>query len=271
MTKVMSDECQEIVRKNDHDRFLLGLLMPYKYRAALWTLFAFNYEIAKTRDVVSETTIGLIRLQWWRDAIKEIYEGQAPRQHEVVLPLAEIIKTYDLPREDFETLIYAREFDLEGVTPANGEGLVNYCDFTTTPLHRLALKICGEREEEQALKAVSVQYALIGTLRAVPYMMGQRRLMLPQDIIHTHNISEQELLDFNQKEKLPEVIDEVLELKNKFRYGRSTIKSSFLKGVATMATMYEQQLRTVAYDVFDPRLALPPRFMALRLWWKRLF
>lgn len=271
MTKVMSDECQEIVRKHDHDRFLLGLLMPYKCRAALWTLFAFNYEIAKTRDVVSETTIGLIRLQWWRDAIKEIYDGQAPRQHEVVTPLAKIIKVYDLPREDFETLIYAREFDLEGVAPANGQGLVNYCDFTTTPLYRLALKICGETVNEDDLKAVAVHYALIGTLRAVPYMLGQRRLMLPQDIIHNHNMSEQQLLDFNQKEKLPEVIDEVLELKSDFRYDRNTIKSRFLKGVAVMADLYERQLRTVAYDVFDPRLALPPRFMALRLWWKSLF
>ena len=94
--------CGNIVRQQDSDRFLLSLFAPAKHRAALWTLYAFNHEIAKTREIVSDTTIGLIRLQWWRDAIKEIYEGSKPRQHEVVTPLADVIKQYDLPRDLFD-------------------------------------------------------------------------------------------------------------------------------------------------------------------------
>src|SRR5947208_3175404 len=75
--------CMDTVRRYDRDRFLLGLTVPAKRRAALWALFAFNHEIAKTREVVSEPTLGLIRLQWWRDALDQLYQGNI-LQHEVL-------------------------------------------------------------------------------------------------------------------------------------------------------------------------------------------
>ena len=271
----MTSDCSDIIRKHDPDRFLLSLFVPRAARASLWALFAFNYEIAKTREVVSDTTIGLIRLQWWRDAIAEIYaedsKSKAVRRHEVVQPLAEAIKTYDLPREDFEGLIYAREFDLEGVAPSNLEGLINYCDYTTVPLMRLALKIIGEEEEEAVLRRVSVHYALVGTLRAVPYMREQRRLMLPQNIMSKNNVSEQEFFDFNRFEKLPDVVIEALGGVKELRNASSVPKTRFLKAMLAMTILYEQQVRGASYDVFDPSLRLQPKFFALRLWVKSFF
>ena len=251
-----------IVRQQDSDRFLLSLMVPSRFRSALWALFAFNYEIAKTREVVSETQIGLIRLQWWREAISEIYEDKPVRQHEVVEALTQVIKEYNLPREDFDALIYAREFDLEGVTPANLEGLLHYCDYTTTPLYRLVLQIINESSDESVLKEISVHYALIGTLRAVPYMFNQRRLMLPSDILTKYELSEQKLFDFKQFEKLPEVIKEILREQNQFR----NTSSKFLKAAQKVTKLYQTQIESVQYDVFDSRLTVQPRFMALRVW-----
>jgi phytoene synthase len=250
---------------------LLSLFAPAPARGALWALFAFNYEIAKTREVVSDTTIGLIRLQWWRDAIAEIYDGKIVRRHEVVDMLSEAIKAHDLPREDFDALIYAREFDLEGVAPANLEGLLNYCDYTTTPLMRLAMKIMGEAVEEGALKALSVHYALVGTLRAVPYMFNQRRMMLPQDILSEHDMSEQKIFDFNKIENLPEVISEVLNTSEPYRNASSASNNRFLKAMRTMSFMYEEQIRGAGFDVLAPSMARPPKFLAFRVWFKSLF
>lgn len=267
----MSDYCLDIVHKHDYDRFLLALMVPQKHRAALFALFAFNYEIAKTREVVSETTIGLIRLQWWHEAIKEIYEDKVVRQHEVVNALAEVIKKYDLPREEFDNLIYAREFDLEGVAPANIEGLIHYADYTTTPLYRLVLKILNESESESILKTVSVQYAVVGLVRAVPYMLAQRRLMLPQDVLTKFNITEQKLFDFNDQENLAEVIQEILASKNIFRNDQTKPKSKFLKAVRAMSSLYTNQLESVQMNPYDSALIIAPRFMALRVWWASRF
>lgn len=260
-----------IIRQQDSDRFLLSLLVPARYRPAIWALFAFNYEIAKTREVVSETQIGLIRLQWWRDAIAEIYDGDKVREHKVVEELAQAIRDYDLPRENFDNLIYAREFDLEGQAPANMEGMINYCDFTTTPLYDLVLKITGESEDESILKAVSVHYALIGLLRSVLYMRTHRRVMLPKDILSKYDTSEQKMLDFNEEEKVSKVIKEILESKNQFRNGSTQPKSRFLKAADSMATLYSKQIESVQANLYDSRLTIPPRFMALHLWIKSHF
>lgn len=266
----MFDYCQKSVREHDYDRYLLSLFAPASARSYLWALFAFNYEIAKTREVVSDTTIGLIRLQWWRDAIAEIYEGRDVRRHEVVQPLAEAIQKFDLPREQFDNLIYAREFDLEGVSPANIEGLINYCDYTNTPLTHLALKIIGLEENEEAVKAVSVHYALVGTLRAVPYMFNDRRMMLPSDVLAKNDMSIQKIFDFNEVKNLPQVISELLSVQKEFRYDDLAINSKFLKAMSAIGESYQAQIESAQYDVLSSKLGMRPSFFALRVWAKTL-
>ncbi len=267
----MFDYCQKSVREHDYDRYLLSLFAPASARLYLWALFAFNFEIAKTREVVSDTTIGLIRLQWWRDAIAEIYEGRDVRRHEVVEPLAAAIQKFDLPREEFDNLIYAREFDLEGVAPANMEGLINYCDYTATPLTRLALKIIGVDEDKGVIKAVSVHYALVGTLRAVPYMLNDKPMMLPSDILAKNDMSEQKIFDFNEVKNLPQVISEVLSTQKEFRYDKTTINSRFVKAMKAITESYQRQIESAQYDVLSSKLGMRPSFFALRIWAKTLF
>jgi len=86
--------CGALVQSQDPDRFLLAQFAPFERREVLYALFAFNHEIAKTREVVSETQLGLIRLQWWREAIEGVYNGEV-LEHEVVKALANAIQMYD--------------------------------------------------------------------------------------------------------------------------------------------------------------------------------
>ena len=65
----------------DNDRFLTALFAAAAEREALFALYAFNIEIAKTRETVSEPLIGQMRLQWWRDAIDEIFGDGPVRRH----------------------------------------------------------------------------------------------------------------------------------------------------------------------------------------------
>jgi NADH dehydrogenase [ubiquinone] 1 alpha subcomplex assembly factor 6 len=65
-------ELGRMVRRHDRDRFLTTLFAPAAERQALLALYAFNHEVAKTREVVSEPMLGRIRLQWWRDSLDQI-------------------------------------------------------------------------------------------------------------------------------------------------------------------------------------------------------
>ena len=57
------------LRLHDPDRYLTARLAPKPSRPALITLYAFNAELARICDAVSEPALGEIRLQWWRDAL----------------------------------------------------------------------------------------------------------------------------------------------------------------------------------------------------------
>ena len=259
----MLSYCGELVRKHDPDRFFMSLMQPADRREALWALYAFNYEIAKTREVVTDTTLGLIRLQWWRDGIAEIYDGKDVRQNEILPLLAQAIQDYDLPQKLFEDLCYAREFDLEGVIPADMAGLLNYASFTSVPLNALALKILGQGEDE-ALEAVSQSYALIGLVKSLPFHASQQRCYMPADLLAAQEIPERAVYEFKAQEALQPVLKAVVLQAEALIKGRNP-SSKWLKLHRKAALMACKQLRSCDYDVFSNKAIDKPAFFHLRL------
>ena len=69
--------CAELVRANDHDRYLATLFAPAESRGALYALYAFNSEVARVREVAREPLPGEIRLQWWSDVLHSERSGEA--------------------------------------------------------------------------------------------------------------------------------------------------------------------------------------------------
>ena len=204
--------CAKIVREYDYDRFVTVMFADAKHREALFALYAFNYEIAKTREVVSETTLGLIRLTWWREAIEEIYDGKTPRKHEVVEPLAQAIKTYKLPQKSFETLIYAREFDLEDALPGSMEGVEKYIEYTLKPLLDLAAYILNDgKKPAYDFSGIAFVVGMTGLLRALPYHAAQQRCYLPADRLKQASITQQDIYNGDNSGDLRYVIYEIVE------------------------------------------------------------
>ena len=72
-----------------------ALFAPADRRETLFLLYAFNHELARAREVASQPTLALIRLQWWR----EVIEG-ARRRHEVAAPLGEALDAGRLDAAD---------------------------------------------------------------------------------------------------------------------------------------------------------------------------
>lgn len=256
--------CGELVRNADPDRFLLSMFVPAQYRADVWAVLAFNYEIAKTREVVSESTLGLIRLQWWRDMIGGIYEGQAVPEHEVLKPLETAIKSRDLSREMFEKLIYAREFDLENVQPGNIEGLMNYADFTTTPLLELIVKIMGDDPAQEFIQPMAINSALIGVLRATPFHARQGRLLLPEDLTMKHDITIDNIFEEDCRKRVCDLVQEIMDAMPE----RASADNLFLKSMIALSDLYARQIRVQGYDVISPLLQREPFFKVLRVFWK---
>ena len=122
--------CADLVRRGDPDRWRTAMTAPPERRAGLMALYAFNLEIARAPWLASEPMLAEIRLQWWQDAVAEIYAGTRPRRHEVVEPLAEVIRAGDLPRGLFEETIAARLFDAGSAPHADRPALLRQIDRT---------------------------------------------------------------------------------------------------------------------------------------------
>jgi NADH dehydrogenase [ubiquinone] 1 alpha subcomplex assembly factor 6 len=175
--------CQAEVQKFDRDRYLTALFAPTDRRPDLFALYAFNHEVAKVSSVVSEPMLGQIRLQWWREAIDEIYEG-TPRSHQIVDALAVAIERHSLPRDLFDQLIDARELDLEGEASEILDDWLDYVAATSSNLTALALRILGVEEgpAHHAGHHVGIAWALTGLLRVAPERATRSQIFLPLEL-----------------------------------------------------------------------------------------
>ncbi|MFO1130800.1 MAG: squalene/phytoene synthase family protein [Hyphomicrobiales bacterium] len=105
-------EVVDIVRRRDRDRYLSTFFAPDDRRPHLLALYAFNAEVLKVRDTVSDPNLGMIRLQWWRDTIDSIYAGTQSSGHPVAEALALAVAAGGLPKQALLDLVTAHEFDL---------------------------------------------------------------------------------------------------------------------------------------------------------------
>ncbi|MGH7064004.1 MAG: phytoene/squalene synthase family protein [Stellaceae bacterium] len=172
-----------LVRRHDRDRFQTALFAPAAARGALFALYAFNYEIARVRESVSEPILGHIRLEWWREAVAAAFSGGPVRRHDVVEAVTGAIRAHNLSRNLLDRLIDARNADFDEDPPPTLAVLEAYAEATSSGLISLALEVLGVRNAAaaEAARHVGIAYALAGLLRALPLLAGKRPI-IPADI-----------------------------------------------------------------------------------------
>ncbi len=251
--------CVDQLRQLDRDRFLAALAAPADLRADLMVLYAFNSEVARVREAVSEPMLGLIRLQWWLEAIDEIFAGK-PRRHAVVTPLAELVRRRGLSPAPFHRLIAARERDLDADPPQAIADLEAYAAATSGSLVELALEICGIglRPRETAMaQHVGTAYALTGLLRATLFHAREKRLMLPQAVLSEAGVATAQLFDLKDQPGLRAAVKQMAETAQghlaaarKLDPPRRAIPALL---VGRLAAGQLERLRRRGYDLFDYR------------------
>lgn len=173
----------EILRRHDPDRYLTALFAPAARREALFALYAFDHELARARAVVSEPMLALIRLQWWR----EVVEG-APRRHEVATPLSAALQAGLLPGGELSAVIEAREIEAEPVVPT----LQAWREYLLAGAGGIAVAagvlLGAPPSALPALRLLGAAYGVARTLGAVRIMAKQQRCLLPAEILASHGL-----------------------------------------------------------------------------------
>lgn len=189
------DTVRRIARDGDPDRTLAVLFGPREACADLFALIAFNVELARIAEQVSEPALGAIRLQWWREAVERAAKGEAT-DHPVADALGAAIKRRELSRERVEALIEARGFDVETRIMPDWAGLEAYLAATAGGLFALGAQCLGSHEQslDRAAASAGVAYGLTGLMRALPVHAASGRVYLPADALKRHGTSPEALL-----------------------------------------------------------------------------
>ena len=261
------DYCLQQIRRFDRDRYLTVVAAPQQAASDLAVLYAFNLEIALVRDSVSEPMLGRIRLQWWREAIAEVYEGRT-RHHAVLQSLAALQARTPLSRACFERMIDARESELDEIIPIDLAALEAYAEATSADLLRLAADAAGLDPQSPGLadliRHVGVGFGLTGIARATLYLARRRSTLLPASLQQKHRVSLDLLYELKPQPGLNAAIAELaaaarhhLEAAKRIAAPKPLLPAL---RIGTLARAQLARLRQHNHDLFDPRsIAASPR------------
>ncbi|MDB5413960.1 MAG: hypothetical protein JWR10_2295 [Rubritepida sp.] len=181
--------CGAIARRHDPDRFFCALFAPAERREALFTLIAFNHELARAGEVASNPLIALMRLTWWREVVEHAVEGRPARKHEVAEPLHAAIRDGSLDAEGLIAMTEAREAEMEEEGIASTPALHAYLRGTAGGFAVVTGRLLGAPPAMlPALQQAGMLYGLAGLLRAVPALVTQGRCLLPRDAVDPHEV-----------------------------------------------------------------------------------
>ena len=138
VTRVIRDAAM----RGEADRYLAATLAPRASRPGLLALAAFVADLGRIAPSVSEPMLGVIRLQWWRDALEA--GGTATATGYPVADAWRAALGDNAPvREAALALIEARERDLDATPFASEEALLAHLDATEGRAFGLALSLLG--------------------------------------------------------------------------------------------------------------------------------
>jgi phytoene synthase len=175
--------CEAEVRRSDPDRYFATLFAPAGKRALLFALYAFNHEIARAVEVAHEPMMAEIRLQWWREAIGEAYEGR-PRAQPVAIGVSELVGCGQISAGALAALIDARAEEISSAPFADLAALEFHAHVTSGALMRIAAQLLDlDAGIEELAREAGIAYGLAGVLRSIPFHTARGKSFLPADLL----------------------------------------------------------------------------------------
>ncbi|MFP5517600.1 MAG: presqualene diphosphate synthase HpnD [Alphaproteobacteria bacterium] len=170
--------------------FYLGMrILPLERRLAMYAIYAFCREVDDIADGPDSDAVKQSELREWRAEVGRLYAGNPTRP--ATRALADPVRRFGLPREEFLAIIDGMEMDLCGAMYApDGTRLRLYCRRVAGAVGLLSLHAFGADEPEARIFALALGEALQLTniLRDVAEDAEQGRLYLPGDPLRRYGI-----------------------------------------------------------------------------------
>ncbi|KAG0012149.1 NADH dehydrogenase (ubiquinone) complex I, assembly factor 6 [Entomortierella chlamydospora] len=261
-------------------------------------LRAFNIELASIRESVSNTDIGRMRMQFWRDSLDKVFAGTPPQQP-VALALAYAIQEQELYHQQqqqeqeqgkqsrqndtemsqiwFKRMITEREQNLSDPQFMTIGQMETYCENTFGSLLYLQLESVGVKslEADHAASHLAKAMGIATMLRAFPFHMQQNRMIIPAEITAKHNLSQEAL--FRNPTITPALQDATLEVATAAHVHLATAQSYMdnlprsalpvlMAGIPTESFL--NRLQKADFNPLAPRIQQREWYLPAKLWYR---
>lgn len=203
--------CAELVRSHDFVRYVSTLFVPAPQRRALLAVYAFNVEVSRVHEQVSQPLPGEMRLQWWTDTLAGVGHGGV-EGNPVAAELLLAIQTWRLPVERLSRLIEEHQFDLYNDPMPTMAALEGYLNDTSSVLFSLAALIAGQASEEieHTARHAGLAQGMAQMMASLPLDASRRQLFVPQQVLESHGCGIEDVFAGKETPKLRAALDQLL-------------------------------------------------------------
>lgn len=203
--------CTELVRTHDFARYASTLFVPADQRRALLAVYAFNVEISRVREQVSQPLPGEMRLQWWTDMLAGAGHGGV-EGNPVAAELLLAIRNWDLPVERLSHMIDEHQFDLYNDPMPTMAALEGYINDTSTALFSLGAAIAGWQSDdiEHLARHAGLAQGIAQVIATLPLDASRRQLFVPLQLLQQHGSGMDAMFLGKQTPKLRAALDQLV-------------------------------------------------------------
>jgi phytoene synthase len=270
--------CQDKAAASGSSFYYSFRFLPENRRLAITALYAFCREVDDIVDECSDTNVALTKLNWWRQEIKDLFQGQP--HHPVSHALVPAIQEFNLPAEQFQEIIDGMEMDLTMHRYEDFKSLRLYCHRVAGVVGELSAIIFGytERGTLRYAADLGLAFQLTNIIRDVGEDARRNRIYLPMDELAKFNVPASDILNARQTQNFKQLMEFQYQRAQQFydlafselpQADRKTQKTGLV-----MAAIYRtllEEIRNDGYLVLTQRTALTPvrkLWIAWRTWMK---
>jgi phytoene synthase len=263
--------CQQKTASSGSSFYYSFLFLSKKKRLAITALYAFCREVDDIVDEYTELKVAQVKLAWWRDEIKNLYQDKPI--HPVSKALLPFIHSFNLSENHFLEMIDGMEMDLNFNRYQDFKQLQLYCYRVASVVGILSAQIFGFKNRKTLKFAhdLGIAFQLTNIIRDVGEDARRNRIYIPLDDLTRFNVSEEDILRSRESDNVRSLLEYEIERAETY-YDRAfqalptEDKKSQRVGLM-MASIYRTLLREIKTDGAEKTLNARTSLGQLRKFW----
>ena len=209
--KDAADLCADLVRGHDFVRYASTLFVPAELRRPLLALYAFNAEVSRVREQVSQPLPGEVRLQWWTDMLAGAGHGGV-EGNPVASELLRVVQHFRLPLDQLVRMVEEHQFDLYNDPMPTVAALEGYANDTSSALFSLAARIAGppDAATDHLARHAGLAFGFVQAINALPRDAARRQLFVPLQLLEKHGSGLEQVFAGKQTPQTRAGVDELI-------------------------------------------------------------